>query len=138
MTVITIEKCKNAKVNTVKVGNKELFWIRIIDIQNGLGLKNMSDLVRKEIHGIFSTDKATNKQIKEYKRSLQEFFFFNCYLADPRPTLGHSQGDSLTNPMLIAAFYLIRPEGHREPRNEVGSLSPAERLAGFEPGTFRF
>ena len=76
MTVITIEKCKNAKVNTVKVGNKELFWIRIIDIQNGLGLKNMSDLVRKEIHGIFSTDKATNKQIKEYKRSLQEFFFF--------------------------------------------------------------
>ena len=39
------------------------------------------------------------------------FFFFNCYLADPRPTLGHSQGDSLTNPMLIAAFYLIRPEG---------------------------
>ena len=66
------------------------------------------------------------------------FFFFNCYLADPRPTLGHSQGDNLTNPMLIAAFYLIRPEGHREPCNEVGSLSPAERLAGFEPGTFRF
>ena len=65
-------------------------------------------------------------------------YIFNCYLADPRPTLGHSQGDSLTNPMLIAAFYLIRPEGHREPRNEVGSLSPAERLAGFEPGTFRF
>ena len=32
------------------------------------------------------------------------FFFFNCYLADPRPTLGHSQGDSLTNQMLITAF----------------------------------
>ena len=52
MTVITLEKCKNAKVNTVKVGHKELFWIRMIDTQNGLGLKNMSDLVRKEIHGI--------------------------------------------------------------------------------------
>ena len=25
----------------------------MIDIQNGLGLKNMSVLVRKEIHGIF-------------------------------------------------------------------------------------
>ena len=24
--------------------------------------------------------------------------FFNCYLAAPRPTLGHSQGNSLTNP----------------------------------------
>ena len=32
--------------------------------------------------------------------------FFNCYLAAPWPTLGHSQRDSLTNPMLITAFYL--------------------------------
>ena len=30
--------------------------------------------------------------------------FFNCYLAAPRPTLGHYQGESLTNPMLITAF----------------------------------
>ena len=35
--------------------------------------------------------------------------------------------------MLITAFVHVRPEGHREPRSEVGSLSPAERLAGFEP-----
>ena len=40
--------------------------------------------------------------------------------------------------MLIIAYVHNRPEGHREPRNEVGSLSPAEHLAGFEPGTFRF
>ena len=41
--------------------------------------------------------------------------------------------------MLINAFFLhFRPEGHREPRNEVGSLSLAERLVGFKPGTFRF
>ena len=32
-------------------------------------------------------------------------FFCNCYLAAPQPTLGHSQGNSLTNPMLITAFY---------------------------------
>ena len=31
------------------------------------------------------------------------------------------EGDSLTHPMLITA----RPEGHRESRNEVGSLNPA-------------
>ena len=59
-------------------------------------------------------------------------------MALPRPTLGHSQRDSLTNPMLITAFVHIRSEGHQVPRNEVGPLSPAERLAGFEPGTFRF
>ena len=56
------------------------------------------------------------------------YYFFNCYLAVPWPILGHSQGDSLTNLTLITAFVQVRPEGHQEPRNEVGSLSPAERL----------
>ena len=32
----------------------------------------------------------------------------------------------------------FRPEGHREPRNEVETLSQAKHLVGFEPGTLRF
>ena len=61
-------------------------------------------------------------------------FFFNYYLVVPPPTLGHSQGGSLTNPMLITVFIHIRPKGHREPHNKVGSLSAAKRLTGFESG----
>ena len=57
-------------------------------------------------------------------------FFFN-YLAVPRPTLCHSQGDSLTNLMLITVFVHNQPEGHQEPHNKVGFLSPAEGLAGL-------
>ena len=30
----------------------------------------------------------------------------------------------------------IQPEGQWEPSNEAGSLSPGERLLGFEPETF--
>ena len=59
-------------------------------------------------------------------------------MAAPRPALGHYRGGSLTHPMLVTCVLHIRSEGHREPRNEVGSLSPAERLVGFEPGTIRF
>ena len=59
--------------------------------------------------------------------------FFYCYLAAP---LSFSR-DSLTNPMLITVFVQFWPEGHREPSNEVGSLSPVERLVGFEPEIFR-
>ena len=40
--------------------------------KNRLGLKNMSDLVRKEIQSIYETKYSTKKQVKEYKRSLQE------------------------------------------------------------------
>ena len=65
-------------------------------------------------------------------------FSFNCYLAVPQPTLGHSQEDSLTNPMLITVFVQVWPKGHQESCNQVGSLSPAESLADFEPGTFQF
>ena len=57
--------------------------------------------------------------------------FFNCYLAGQWPTLDHSQGDILTNPILITAHELLQAEGHRKPRNEVWSLSPVEHLVGF-------
>ena len=40
--------------------------------------------------------------------------------------------------MLPTCILHIQPEGHQEPCNEVGTLSMAERLVGFEPGTFRF
>ena len=72
------------------------------------------------------------------KKCQKQNIFFNFYLAVPRPTLGHYREDSLTHPMLITAFLHFRPEGHLEPRSEVGSLSPAERLVGFEPGALRF
>ena len=39
--------------------------------------------------------------------------------------------------MLITVFVQFRPEGHREPSNENRSLSPVERLVGFEQETFR-
>ena len=38
----------------------------MIDVQKGLGLKNMPDLVRKEICGIFETKIPTEEQKKKY------------------------------------------------------------------------
>ena len=40
--------------------------------------------------------------------------------------------------MLILVFLYIWPQGYWEPRNKIGSLSPAERLVGFESWNFRF
>ena len=39
------------------------------------------------------------------------YFLFGC----PTANLGHSQGDSLNNLMLITAFQLFQHEGHQEP-----------------------
>ena len=47
MVVITVEAYVNTGVHTIKVGEKKLFWLKMIDVQKGLGLKNSSHLVRK-------------------------------------------------------------------------------------------
>ena len=53
MVVITVGKYANAGVHTITVENKKLFWVKMIDVQKGLDLKNMPDLVKKEICGIY-------------------------------------------------------------------------------------
>ena len=42
------------------------------DIQEGIGVNNMSDLVRKEIRGIFKIKNPTKGQIRKYKRREKE------------------------------------------------------------------
>ena len=66
------------------------------------------------------------------------YLFFDCYLVAPCPTLGHYSDSSHAHLILIAAFLHIWLECHKKPRSEVGSVSLAEPLMGFEPGTFRF
>ena len=85
------------------------------------------------------------KRVQPINIVIENIFFgnilygvFNCYLAVPKPTLGHYWGGSVTHPMLITELLHVRPKSHREPHNEVGSLSLAERLLGFELETFQF
>ena len=37
---------------------------------------------------------------------------FNCYLAFPKPALGHYQGVSLSNPVLITAILTLEVHGN--------------------------
>ena len=64
--ILTIENFGNAGVKIVRVINKNYFWVKMKDVGDGLGLKNISDMVIKEINGTNCGD------CKKYKRSLQE------------------------------------------------------------------
>ena len=72
MADIAVEKYTDVKVHTIRVGNKKLFWVKMCDVQTGLGVQNISDLVRKEIWGIFKTKNPTKYQIRKYKRNEKE------------------------------------------------------------------
>ena len=55
MVAINVESYKNAGVHTIAVGNRKLFWVKLIDVQNALGIQNMPELLRREMCGIFET-----------------------------------------------------------------------------------
>ena len=44
------------------------------DVHKSSSAKNMSNLVLKEIYGIYETKNLTNKQIKKYKLSEKDIF----------------------------------------------------------------
>ena len=67
MVVITVEAYQTAKVHTITIKNKDLFWVKIVDVQNGLGLKAMRNLIRRQICGIYETNDLTKEQKKIYE-----------------------------------------------------------------------
>ena len=68
-----LEVSADSEVHTKTIGNRRLFWVRMHDVPEGLVIKNISDLVRKEIHSIFETTNLTKDQIRKYKRSGREW-----------------------------------------------------------------
>ena len=44
------------------------------DVEDGVGVKNISDLVLKEIYGIYEKKELTKEETKCYKMTEREFF----------------------------------------------------------------
>ena len=53
MYLISAEVYKNAKVDFLTIRGTSEIWVNVKDVGSGIGDKNISDLVLKEIHGIF-------------------------------------------------------------------------------------
>ena len=41
MVVITIENYSNAGVNTITIKDEKLFWVKMSDVEKGLGITNI-------------------------------------------------------------------------------------------------
>ena len=84
MITITTETFAKNCVYTIKVNKKAdkkySLWIRMIDIQKGLDVENIYDLVRKEIHGRCETNNPTEQQTRKYKRHGSEWLKDDKYM----------------------------------------------------------
>ena len=64
MNLISAKGYKNAKVHFLKIIKTGELWISMEDVGDALGVKNISDLVLKEIYGIYEKRKLTKEEIK--------------------------------------------------------------------------
>ena len=67
MYLISAEGYKNANVEFLTVNTTSEIWVNMKDVGSGMGVKNISDLVLKEIYGICETKNPTKRQANECK-----------------------------------------------------------------------
>ena len=75
MNLISAEGYKNAGVDCLKIRKTDELWISMKNVGAGLDVKNISDLVLKEIYGIYEKKKElTKEETKCYKMTEREIY----------------------------------------------------------------
>ena len=74
MCLISAEGYKNAGADFLRIKRTGEIWTKMKDVQDDLGVQNISDLVLKEIYSIYKTKSLTKEQIKRYKMTKREIF----------------------------------------------------------------
>ena len=72
--LIPAEGYINAGVQFLRVQKTGEIWPSMKNVGSGMGFKNISDLVLKEMHGILETKNPTKKQINEDKMTEGEIY----------------------------------------------------------------
>ena len=67
MHLISVEGYKNANVEFLTVKPTSEIWVSMKDVGSSMGVKNISDLVLKEIYGICETKNPAKEKVNEYK-----------------------------------------------------------------------
>ena len=75
MYLISAEEYKNENVEflTTKTTSEEI-WVSMKDVGSGIGVKNISDLVLKEIYGVCETKNPSKEQVNEYKMKKRQIY----------------------------------------------------------------
>ena len=67
MYLISAEGYKNAGVHILRVRKTGKIWASMKNVQDVLGVKNMSDVILKEIYGIYETKDLRKSRLKNTK-----------------------------------------------------------------------
>ena len=82
MYLISAEVYKSANVEFLAIKATSEIWVNMTDVGSGIGVKNISDLVLKEIYAICETKNPTKKQVDEYKMTKRQIYKTFTNLSD--------------------------------------------------------
>ena len=74
MYLVSSQGYINAGVDVLKIRKTGEIWPNMKDIESGLRVTNISDLVMKEIRGIYEKKELTKEEIKNYKMTEREIY----------------------------------------------------------------
>ena len=74
MYLISAEGYNNANVEFLTIITTREIWVNMEDVGSSMGVKNMSDLMLKEIYGICETKNPTEEQVKEYNMTEKDYY----------------------------------------------------------------
>ena len=74
MYLISTEGYKKADACHLIIQKTGKIWASMENLQDGMGVKNMFDLILKEMHGNCETKNPTKEQIKKYKMTERDNF----------------------------------------------------------------
>ena len=83
MYLISAEKYKNVNVEFLTIKTTSEIWVSMKDVGSGIGVKNISDLILKEIYGICETKNPSKEQVNEYKMTKKQIYK-KCTNLSPR------------------------------------------------------
>ena len=72
MYLISAEGYKNANVEFLTIKPTREIWVSMKNVRSGMGVKNISDLVLKEMYVICETKNPTKEQVNEYQMTKRE------------------------------------------------------------------
>ena len=74
MYLISAEGYKNASVYCLRIKKTGETWVSMKDVGAGLGVKNISDLVKKDIRGNYGKKELTKEEIKNYRMTERKIY----------------------------------------------------------------
>ena len=113
MYLISVEGYKNANVEFFTIKTTIEIWVSMKDVGSGMGVKNISDLVLKEIHGICVTKNPIKEQVNKYKMTKKEIYKKFTNLSKKELNTKNSKNPYIRNDFMTTIIKRCRGEKTR-------------------------